>query len=153
MGCIRIVDTSVLCNLLHVPTMDQDAGRADREFRDAVNARDALLLPIPVIYETGNHIAQNGDGRRRRTVAAAFTEMVELAFSGRIPFTPTPLQDHEDMLAWLSEFPERAVAGMGFADLSIVKVFEQQCERNQARRVMIWSYDRHLAGYDRAARV
>jgi hypothetical protein len=153
MGCIRIVDTSVLCNLLRVPNLEQEAERAAQEFRDAIRVRDALLLPIAVIYETGNHIAQNGDGRKRRAVAGAFTQMVELAFSGKIPFTPTPLQNPDDLLAWLPEFPDRAVKGIGFADLSIIKGFEQQCERNQARRVMIWSYDQHLVGYDRAARV
>ena len=153
MACVRIVDTSVLCNLLRVPNMDQDAGRATREFREALTAGDALLLPIPVIYETGNHIAQNGDGRQRRAVARGFTELVEKAFGAELPFIPTPLQDPDDLLVWLAEFPDRAAEGIGFADLSIIKVFEQQCEWNQARRVMIWSYDRHLAGYDRAARM
>jgi hypothetical protein len=149
MACIRIVDTSVLCNILRVPAMDQHWERAAGEFRGALQARDVLLLPVPVIYETGNHIAQNGDGRRRRIVASAFVEMVEKAFNGEIPFTPTPLQHPDDMLLWLAEFPDRAMTGMGFADLSITKIFEQQCMLNRARRVMVWSYDQHLAGFDR----
>ena len=153
MSCIRIVDTSVLCNLLRVPNLDQDGERAAEEFRAALRAGDVLLLPVAVIYETGNHIAQNGDGRRRRTVAEAFVHLVEKAFSGEIPFTPTPLHEPEDMLTWLSEFPDHAGRGTGFADLSITKGFAQQCELNHGRRVMIWSYDRHLAGFDRAARL
>jgi hypothetical protein len=153
MACVRIVDTSVLCNLLRVPNMDQQGDRAAREFLEAVRAGDALLLPIPVIYETGNHIAQNGDGRERRRTAREFVRMVEQAFQGAIPFTPTPLQSPDDLLSWLPEFPDRAMAGMGFADLSITKVFDQQCSLNRARRVMIWSYDRHLAGYDQPPRV
>jgi predicted nucleic acid-binding protein len=153
MACIRIVDTSVLCNLLRVPNMDQDGDRAADEFRAALHAGDVLLLPVAVIFETGNHIAQNGDGGRRRAVASAFAELVEKAFTGEIPFTPTPLQNPDDMLAWLSEFPDHAIRGIGFADLSITKVFTQQCELNQARRVMIWSYDRHLASFDQPARI
>jgi hypothetical protein len=45
------------------------------------------------------------------------------------------------------------MTGMGFADLSITKVFEPQCALNRSRRVTIWSYDQHLAGYGQAPRV
>ena len=153
MSCIRIVDTSVLCNLLRVPNKDQDAGRAAREFGEAQQARDVFLLPIPVIYETGNHIAQSPNGAKRRAVAIGFVELVRKAFEGEIPFTPTPLQNPEDMTRWLDEFPNLASAGMGFGDLAITKVWEEQSELNHGRRVLIWSYDKHLQGYDRPPRV
>jgi hypothetical protein len=153
MSSIRIVDTSVLCNLLRVPNKDQDADRALREFSRAQTERDIFLLPIPVIYETGNHIAQSTNGAKRRIVAEAFVELVRKAFDGEIPFTPTPLQNPEDMIRWLDEFPDCATAGMGFGDLAITKVWEEQCGLNQGRRVLIWSYDRHLQGYDRHPRI
>lgn len=149
MSCVRIVDTSVLCNLLRVPHKDQDADIAVEEFGEAQRSRDVFLLPIAVIYETGNHIAQSPNGARRRIVAEGFVELVRKAFGGEIPFTPTPLQNPEDMVRWLDEFPDRAANGMGFGDLSITKVWEEQCRLNQGRRVLIWSYDRHLRGYDR----
>jgi len=148
-GTIRIIDTSVLCNLLRVPNRDQESARATEELREAFASGDALLLPIPVIYETGNHIAQNGDGTVRRKVARAFVELVQKAFNGTIPFTPTPLQDTDEVLGWIAEFPEHAAAGMGLGDLSIIKIFHQQCDLNHGRRVVIWSYDKHLQGFDR----
>lgn len=141
----------MLCNILRVPNMDQEGERATREFLEAIRQGDVLLLPVAVIYETGNHIAQNGDGRVRRNVARAFVELVQKAFSGEIPFTPTPLHNTEEMLEWIAEFPNRAAEGIGFSDLSITRIFARQCELNQGRRVFIWSYDRHLQGYDRAA--
>ena len=153
MACVRIVGTSVLCNLLRVPNMDQEGDRAETEFRAAIRDRDVLLLPIAVIYETGNHIAQTGDGRRRRNVAQAFVDLVQKAFDGEIPFTPTPLQNPDEMRGWIAQFPDGAMMGMGFGDLAIIKVFEQQCNLNESRRVMIWSYDQHLMGYDRAPRL
>lgn len=153
MSCIRIVDTSVLCNLLRVPHKDQDAEIAVEEFREAQEDKDVFLLPIAVIYETGNHIAQSPNGAKRRVVAEGFVELVRKAFEGEIPFTPTPLQHPEDMVQWLDEFPNHAATGMGFGDLSITKVWEQQCKLNQSRRVLIWSYDKHLQGYDRSPRI
>lgn len=133
--------------------MDQEGTRAAAELREALRQKDVLLLPVAVIYETGNHIAQNGDGRVRREVARAFVELVQKAFSGEVPFTPTPLHNAEDMLEWVAQFPDRAREGMGFGDLSLTKIFDQQCDLNHARRVLIWSYDRHLQGFDRAPRL
>ena len=153
MSAVRIVDTSVLCNLLRVPQMDQDAGRAAQEFLHAQAGRDVFLLPIPVIYETGNHIGQVANGAKRRAVAEGFVQLVRQAFTGEIPFTPTPLQNLEEMAEWLDEFPDRATTGMGFSDLAITKVWEEQCALNQSRRVLIWSYDKHLAGYDQPPRI
>lgn len=153
MSCVRIVDTSVLCNLLRVPHMDQDAERAAREFSSALANGDVFLLPVAVIYETGNHIAHVADGGKRRAVAQGFVDLVRKAFGGEIPFVPTPLQDPEGMAVWLSEFPDQAARGMGFGDLAITKVWDEQRALNQARRVLIWSYDRHLQGYDQAPRV
>ena len=150
---IRIVDTTVLCNILRVPDMDQQRERAAHELREALRQNDVLLLPIAVIYETGNHIAQNGDGRVRRNIARAFVELVQKAFSGEIPFTPTPLHDADEMLEWIAEFPNRAGEGIGFGDLSIRRIFERQCELNHSRRVLIWSYDKHLQSYDQPARL
>lgn len=152
-GTIRIIDTSVLCNILRVPKKDQDGERAADEFREALRENEVLLLPVAVIYETGNHIAQSGDGRVRRQVARAFVDLVQKAFSGELPFTPTPQQHPDEMLQWISEFPDSAARGVGFGDLSIVRIFHQQCDLNHARRVVIWSYDKHLQSYDRAARL
>lgn len=114
---------------------------------------DVLLLPIPVIYETGNHIAQNGDGTMRRKAAQRFVQQVRMAFGGDAPWVPTPLQGHDELLSWLDQFPDSAMTGMGFSDLAITRIFEQQCAKNEARRVRIWSYDQHLQGYDRPARL
>lgn len=153
MSAVRIVDTSVLCNLLRVPNMDQDADRAAREFSRAQADGDYFLLPVAVIYETGNHIAHVANGSKRRAVAEGFAQLVRQAFLGEIPFTPTPLQNPEEMADWLDEFPDCAARGMGFGDLAITKVWDEQRARNQSRRVLIWSYDAHLSGYDQPPRI
>lgn len=42
------------------------------------------------------------------------------------------------------------MCGLSLADLSMIKLFEQQCLLNPARRVFIWSYDEDdLSAYDR----
>lgn len=151
---IYLIDTSVFCRILRVPNMC-----SNHEHREALaemvrltsraGITTTLLLPMATIYETGNHIAQNGDGNVKRKAALRFTRQVQAAFDGQAPWTPTPLPELREMSTWLAEFPDRAMAGVGLGDLSIIKTFEQQCELNPLSRVRIWSYDADLGGYDR----
>jgi hypothetical protein len=104
---------------------------------------------MATIYETGNHIAQNGDGRVRRGIAEIFVNQVKQAFLGKAPWTPTPFDNDKEFSEWLAQFPDQAMRGSGIGDLSIIKVFERQCELHPHRHVFIWSYDEHLKAYNR----
>lgn len=151
---IYLIDTSVFCRILRVPNMcsgyEHTPALAEMvRLTSRSGITTTLLLPVATIYETGNHIAQNGDGNVKRKAALRFTQQVQAAFDGQAPWTPTPLPELRDMSAWLAEFPDRAMAGIGLGDLSIIKTFEQQCELNPLSRVCIWSYDADLSGYDR----
>jgi hypothetical protein len=101
------------------------------------------------ILETGNHIGQNGDGRQRRETAERFVQFVEDALAGRAPFTPTPFFESKNLSDWLREFPDWAMRGSGFGDLTIVHEFHRQCALHRKRRVYIWSLDKHLSSCDR----
>lgn len=150
MSSVCILDTSVFCALLRIPNMDQQHAEASRALRRFIGEGHSLLLPLAAIYETGNHVAQQGDGRQRRAAAERFVDQVSQALSGASPFSPTQIHQMEDVQDWLAGFPEDAMRGIGLGDRSIISVYEQQCRRNRARRVFIWSYDEHLRAYDRA---
>lgn len=153
MSAICIIDTSVFCNVLNVPRRNQHHGESVKALEGMIRDGDTLLLPLATLYETGNHIAQNGDGTLRRRTAGVFVAQVRAAFSGTAPWTPTPLPANEEFIGWLGEFPDRAAAGTGLGDLSIIKTWERQCELHPGRRVFIWSYDGHLRGFDRIPRL
>lgn len=149
MTAICIIDTSVFCNILAVPNRSQQHKQTLEDLRDYLES--GTMLPMATIYETGNHIAQNGDGRIRREKAQLFTDQVLKAFNGNAPWKPTPMDDLGGFTDWLNEFPQWAMEGSGFGDLSILKVFERQCELHPSRDIFIWSYDEHLSGYSRNA--
>lgn len=149
MSTIRILDTSVFCNILGVPNRSQDQERAIEELTSYQDQDDTLLLPMAAVYETGNHIAKEGDGRERRETAERFAKQVRKAMDGESPFSPTQIHDSEEVKGWLEDFPEDAMRGIGIGDRSIIEVWDQQCALNQARRVTIWTYDDDLEGYDR----
>lgn len=149
---ICIVDTSVFCNILDVPRRNQAREQAFEELHGFLEAGHTLLLPLAAVYETGNHIAHIGGGRRRREAAVRFVDEVRKAINGSSPWTPTPIPDQQATLGWLDEFPDMAMREISLADLSIIKEFEKQCELHRMRRVFIWSYDEDLSGHNRLVR-
>ena len=104
---------------------------------------------MATILETGNHIAQNGDGNQRRTCAEKFVDQVTQALEGKSPFTPINFLKEEDLQGWLKEFPDQAMQGRVLGDLSIIHDWQKICDQNPSRRVYIWSLDKHLKGYNR----
>lgn len=153
MSAIRIVDTTVFCNIIGVPNRSQDQDQAFDELTTYREQGDSLLLPMAAVYETGNHISQQGDGQERRVAAELFVKQVRKAMNGDSPFGPTKIHDTEEVKEWLTDFPDDAMRGIGIGDRSIIEVWEQQCTLNQARRVVIWTYDDDLDGYDREPQV
>jgi hypothetical protein len=149
---ICIVDTSVFCNILDVPGFNQVRNDALGTLEQYLREGHTLLLPLAAVYETGNHVAHVADGGARRGTALRFVEEVRKAISGDAPWTTTPLPDAQALFDWLDEFPDHAMREVGLADVSIIKEFDRQCELHRARRVFVWSYDRHLQGYDRKVR-
>jgi hypothetical protein len=145
---IVIIDTSVFVEVLALPGLAEASEDMQDQLQVWIVSRAALLLPIAVIIETGNHIAQLADGRHRRAAAKRFVEVVQEALVGNSPFAPTPSFAVESLREWLPNFVERAMAGVGLADASLIELWEQQRTLSPARRVLIWSLDDDLAGYD-----
>ena len=149
---ICLIDTSVFCNILRVPNRHQNATVISSQLRQYLESETTLLLPVATIIETGNHIAQNGDGRQRRATAQRFVTVVKQAIDGTAPWTiPQPLFAPEALGEYLDRFPDSAMSGSGLGDLSIIREYERQCKLHPARRIFIWTLDRHLAGHDRSA--
>jgi hypothetical protein len=150
MNAICLIDTSIFVEIIDVPGK---ASKRDNVFRDLtakITGAESLFLPMATILETGNHIAQNGDGNQRRRCARRFVEQVKLALAGTSPFQPISFLTHDALSQWLAEFPDSAMRGCGLGDLSIIHDFHRLCAQNTGRRVYIWSLDDHLRTYDRA---
>ncbi len=144
---VCLLDTTILCNIVPVPGRDQSRDETLQQMAERAARGEWLLLPVATIVETGNHIADCGDGRVCRATAERFCGIVSDALDGEAPFTPTPPFELEALKAWLVGFPDMAMKGVGLADLSIIKEFERQCRLHPHGTVSIWSLDAHLSGY------
>lgn len=148
MADVAIVDTSVFCNVLNIPKLNDEREKVIKELRQFLEKGTNLLLPMAVVYETGNHIAHISEGRSRRKCAQFFVEQVEQAIAGETPWTVMQVPTLDEVKLWLTGFPDSATEGKGMADLSIVQEWEKSRRLFPNRRVFIWSLDTHLQGYD-----
>lgn len=156
MTSVCIIDTSVFLNLLNVPGKNQDKDAIKQTFTEYVQLGATFILPMATIIETGNHIAQNGDGGTRRRTAQRFCTSVKGAFNGDAPYQPSDFPNAMEILAWIDNFADHAGRnktldkpneGTSFGDLSIIKEFEKSCSMFPMSEVFIWSLDSDLAAY------
>ena len=149
MKSVCLIDTSVLLEILNVP---DKAGMHElilEELEEKIRDGEGLFLPMATIFETGNHIGQNGDGTQRRACALKFVAQVELAIDRKSPFVPLNFVEASVMRAWLAEVPNWTAQRSGLGDLSIYHDWLDLCQKNRGRRVYIWSLDQHLASFDK----
>lgn len=154
MSAVCLIDTSVLLNLLKVPGRSQDAAAVGTAFGEYAAINCTFILPMATILETGNHIAQNGNGSVRRETAQRFCEAVAAAFSDEPPYRLTEFPNTADVMSWLAEFPEKAGQnkspartneGTSFGDMSIIKEYEKCVARFPMTEIFVWSLDSDLA--------
>lgn len=146
---VRIIDTSVLLNILNIPNRNQKHDEVTEEFKEVVNT-DTLILPLAAIIETGNHISHINDGGVRREKAILFSRFLEKTAKGEAPWVYYGEElDAEDLNKIAEEFPENAMIGTGIGDMSIIRAYEKYKDSTPGiGRIMIWSLDGHLSGYE-----
>ena len=160
MSSICLIDTSIFLEFLNIPNYNQNRGIIMQDFRVYIESGSTFLLPMATILETGNHIAQNGDGRLRRQSAENFVKEVKSAFAGEAPWSPTEFPQTTEILEWIDQFPDLAgrnkapnkQEGTSFGDLSIIEEFHKACKRFSMSEVFIWSLDQDLKNYHQTPR-
>ena len=160
MSSICLIETSIFLNFLNVTNCNQDRELVLKDYKIYVESGCTFLLPMATIIETGNHIAQNGNGTIRRKTAIHFVAEVKAAFKGEAPWSLTQFLEAKEMLLWIDNFPDLAgrnkaadkYEGTSFGDLSIIEEFNKSCKRFPMREVFIWSLDSDLNSYHQNAK-
>lgn len=147
MSDIVLLDTSIYLNVLDVPGRNQDRNKVLEEFELRINHEDHFLLPLVAILETGNHIGNLLDGNRRREYSIKLVEDIVMALDGKAPYRATYFPSREEFSKWVMDFSENHHS-ISLGDHLIIKEWERTCKANRMSRVLIWSLDNHLRGYD-----
>ena len=144
---VRLIDTSILLNLLGVPGRCQDAETVKIEFDAAIREKDTLILPFATIIETGNKIAQIR-GERKHHIAEKFTEYLKRTALDEAPWSCASFDiSNEDLFFYSEHFLDYADKSVGMGDLSIIHHYEKCKELLPVGNIMIWSTDQHLSAY------
>ena len=157
MSCICIIDTTIFLNLMNVPNRNDQKTLVRSDFQTFAASGATFILPMATIIETGNHIAQNGDGGTRRKTAERFCKAVKGAFEGIAPYKPSDSPDKHEVLTWIDQFPDAAGKnvksaikdeGTSFGDLSIIAEYNKAITLTHGMvEVFIWSLDGDLQQY------
>lgn len=150
-----IIDTSVFLNILSVPGKCQDKEEVIKAFEDYIALGASFILPMATIIETGNHIAQNGNGNTRRKVASQFCGHISKVLNDEAPYKISNFPNNDEMKQWLNQFPDLAMRnksptkqeGTSFGDLTIIQEFEKQKRLFKNYEIWIWSLDSDLQLY------
>lgn len=145
---VHFIDTSVFVNIVNVPNMNDQREEVMKELKTLLHAkeRQVMILPFATIIETGNHISQNGNGQQRRETAKFFCEIIRNTINGKAPWIYYGKQMRpEDLMEICLEFPDAAMTGEGFGDLSIINAYQRYRDETPAiSEIRIWSLDKHL---------
>ena len=152
MSAIVLVDTSILLNVVNVPGRNQQREAVIAALAAHINDGDHLFIPMAAIIETGNHIAHISDGGARRSAAERFAGEIRNSLDDVAPWKPLNFPRAEDLSAWLVQFPDSASKKVGMGDLSIQHEWAHLCKKYPMSRVLVWTVDDDLQGYDRMPR-
>lgn len=142
-----IIDTSIFLELLNVPNKANNSEQVWKDFDDKSENGVVFFIPLAVIFETGNHIAQNGDGRQRRSCAEKFVFFVTKMLNAESPFHFIDFCDKEEISSWINEFPNYGSCGVTFGDFSILKDLKKLQEKFPNENISIWTLDKQLDSY------
>jgi hypothetical protein len=154
-----VVDTSYLLELFQVPDCSSDRayGPICQLFENARHITDQLQVPLPVLFELGNHVADVKNGESRKRLAAELIDAVNDWLSGETPLTivssmndARTVQDFRDAVTGLTqEFRTLAPDRQGLTNAAIAleaKKLRQKHKNSSLKTylVHIWTTDKKL---------
>jgi len=157
---IYVVDTSYLLELFEVDGNYNDTAAKEikRRYREAVKAGSLIFIPLPCIYELGNHIADVRDGTRRRDSAHKVSAMIKECITDNIPCTITPATGTESLSELWDKFANEYInytksgnsQSIGLVDTATIHEAKRLKEKykNSILKVHIWTKDGTLKSHE-----
>ncbi len=148
-----VVDTPYLCELFKVDGKSSKAAsvQVKQRFVQAAESNCRFFVPLPCIFELGNHIAQISKGTKRRKLAKQVCRTVESSLKEQNPWSIKPSKDINEVMsrlgkAYSGQYVEQ---GIGLTDSYVIS--EAQTLKNQYTSlytVHIWTMDSALKAFE-----
>lgn len=151
---VYVIDTSYLVELFGCGHFcNKTASAIVRErFKAANKACGRFFVPLPCLFELGDHIADVKRSGLRQQLAVKLLTTVRDSLNTRNPWTITPTGPPEDILpSLLARFvPLAARQGIGLVDtFTLNEAFRlQQSLKEYKARIHIWTNDRQFKRHE-----
>lgn len=159
---IYVIDTSYLLELFKVDRFyeEKSATEIKTRFEIAIKTGDELFVPLPCIYELGNHVADVRDGSRKRELATTISKTINGCVTKNSPWTITPSASIESLSELWHEFANNYInctkkdkensESIGLVDTATIcealRLKEEYKDRSL--KVHIWTKDRTLKSHE-----
>jgi hypothetical protein len=149
--CIYVIDASYLVEYYKVGKhwSKKNFEEISKRIEEAVITDCDLYVPIPVIYETANHIAGVKDGNHRRKIAKLFCDNIQTSCTDDSPFFIIPYKEFEsiqiltaNLLAFSEENIQRKISLTDTTVIHFANKLKQECRISLP--VHIWTMDEEM---------
>jgi hypothetical protein len=151
---IYVIDTSYLLELFACgrDSNQQASDEVRRRFKNANAAGGRFFVPLPCLFELGDHIADVRHDERRKELADKLVSTVKTCLESRKPWTITPAGSPETVLPKLLErfAPAATKQRIGLVDTFTWEEADRlrQDHAKFKARVHIWTNDQNLKGLE-----
>ncbi len=148
-----VVDTGYLYDLFNVERSanDRSVEEVRRRFEVAVDQKSRIFVPLPCIFEVGDHIGHIQDRSYAKLLANSLCDTVKKSMEESNPWIIKPSKEIEKVLpklcsAFSGEFVDQ---GIGMTDAFVIKE-AKYLKRKYADHylVHIWTKDRPLKSHE-----
>jgi len=158
---LYVVDTGYLLELYRVPVHSDavSALEVKRRFVAALETRSEFYVPVPVLFELGNHIAnmKESGGQARADLAARLRNDIIASCESRAPWVITAFGSEnvaidfsEALVAYCTGFAEEyAAASVGLTDVAVIREAEHlktrfKSDGSRVYKIHIWTRDNQV---------
>lgn len=160
---LYVLDTSYLLEFFEVNADSTPDGVQEikKRFSDCVNNNHRMFVPLPVLFELANHIADVKNGESRNKLANKLKVAISSSLSDAIPWTITLLGEPkliEELTKSLDTMTNRfadefVTQKLGLTDTVIIAEAERLKEKNVSSSlkkycVHIWTRHKTLKAYE-----
>ena len=148
--CIYVVDTSYLLELLSVPKFSTENAikEVKRRFKAAAEQGALFFVPLPCVFEVGNHIVDVGDDYKRVDLAKRFANTVADCVETRSPWTISPSIEQQDLpalfKAYADDYAKQKIGLTDACTIAEAKRLKAKYSASLGYLVHIWSKDQAL---------
>jgi len=150
---VYVIDTSYLVELFRIPGFSQESAvkKVRKRYSIAIENASRLYVPLPCIFELGDHIAKVDNGNSRRKAGKVFCDTITSSVERNIPWIITPSTEIELLPRFCEIFLENCVKQcIGLTDTFTI----QEAHRLKKKyvsfgyKVHIWTKDKSLKAHE-----